>query len=813
MIFGLALKSLRAKPLKTFASVAAIAVAVAMLFCTFSFESAVYDYVYEVETADHGESDIIISTKSGGDRLALVQPLKELDGVEEVIPTLSVYALCERPDAPDEYVRLRGFEDGDVGALGGLELVSGSLDSLASHPDDVVISLNAAEHFGLGLGDMFTVSGMTAGGGKANFFVAAIAANTGVFAADSPFTVLGTAGGGIASLISPGGRAVYNEVYVRAEAGTDAAELAERISEMPEYKGLTVSECVDLNYIATRASNLAAPVTIAGVAVALLCFVGLVLVFTSGIADRRSYAARLALVGATKKRIFALFAIESAVMAAGGAVIGSALAVGALALLLHIVLASAASFSVNAALLFAAAAAGAGVAFVASLYPLVKVFSSTARENLTDAAGNGRGGAIAAGVIAAVSVVTLCVENCVAGAKGALSAVDLALVMALAGAAAPLLLRAVAAALSKTSRAPVMVAGFAAAREKRAQRSSRILAVGMTVSMLLFTVWSLTTSVYSGFTAEFEQMILVTNVSSDVDPAEFTAVEGVDGAYRMVWKQADLNCGGVERSVNILGSASALGLADFDYVSGRDETRAALAEGQAVLDFSMHELYGIDVGDPVTLVIDGESTEFEVGALVRHSLFNGAYVILSEDALAERAGLAPDTVVVVADGDVSDTAELVRSKFADRNYYAVPALEAYSWDTRSLENVFDLVAALAFMLTALVFAVALANVAVGRAYSERTRSTLLCAGLSRKGLLASEILEHALSAGSALIFALPASALGALCLINALRMFGLYFGFMYDAAAAVAAGIVLAVVYTLVPVIFGFERRYGIGRT
>ena len=370
MIFGLALKSLRAKPLKTFASVAAIAVAVAMLFCTFSFESAVYDYVYEVETADHGESDIIISTKSGGDRLALVQPLKELDGVEEVIPTLSVYALCERPDAPDEYVRLRGFEDGDVGALGGLELVSGSLDSLASHPDDVVISLNAAEHFGLGLGDMFTVSGMTAGGGKANFFVAAIAANTGVFAADSPFTVLGTAGGGIASLISPGGRAVYNEVYVRTEAGTDAAELAERISEMPEYKGLTVSECMDLNYIATRASNLAAPVTIAGVAVALLCFVGLVLVFTSGIADRRSYAARLALVGATKKRIFALFAIESAVMAAGGAVIGSALAVGALALLLHIVLASAASFSVNAALLFAAAAAcrsrgGSGVCRVA----------------------------------------------------------------------------------------------------------------------------------------------------------------------------------------------------------------------------------------------------------------------------------------------------------------------------------------------------------------------------------------------------------------------------------------------------------------
>lgn len=93
-----------------------------------------------------------------------------------------------------------------------------------------------------------------------------------------------------------------------------------------------------------RAGNLSAPVTIAGVAVALLSVVGIVLIFTSGIADRRAYAAKLSLVGATRGQIFAVFCLESAVLAAVGAVAGSLLAAGVFLLLLQIVLSSAVSF-------------------------------------------------------------------------------------------------------------------------------------------------------------------------------------------------------------------------------------------------------------------------------------------------------------------------------------------------------------------------------------------------------------------------------------------------------------------------------------
>ena len=808
MTLSLALKSLKAKPLRTVASVLAVAVAVAMFFCMFSFESAVYRYVFEVETADFGDSDIMITAKSGGDRIALVQPLYDVEGVESVTPTFSVYALTAFGDEEDEeYLRLRGFDEGGIAGLEGLEIIAGDLELRS---DDVVISKATAERFSLRVDDLLPVRGMTSGGKQVNFYVGAIAENRGPFAADSPYTVLGSASR-VSSLIITG--TVYNEIYVTAEEGADLSELRERIAAMPEYASLTVSECLDEEYITTRARNIASPVTIAGAAVALLAVVAVALVFTAGVRDRRAYAAKLALVGATKKRIAALFATESAVTALLGAVLGSLLAVGVFALMIAVVLSSVTAFAVDALLVVAAAVTGAVTAFAASLYPLVKVFRSTARENLVGSVGRRRAGVVTASALAAVTLVLLLVENLVPGAKGALSAVDLVLVIACAAAAAPVLVRALGKLLSRTNDPSLMVAGMSAARERKASSASQILAVGMTVSMLLFTAWSLTTSVFSGFTAEFERMILVTNVSAETDTSDFTSVDGVNSAHLMVWRQATLSAEDIDaRSVNVLGSADALGLVDFEYLTSREDAERALAEGKVVLDRSMSELYGVKAGDTIRLDVDGTVREFEVGALVRHNLFNGGYVIVSAEALKEAYDLSPDTVVLTADGDVETVAEEVRSRFADRNYYAVPALAAYEWDTKSLENIFDLIAALAFMLTALAFAVALAGAAAGRSYAGRTRSTLLCAGLSKRGLLGAETAEQTLSAVCAFVFALPASALAALCLVNALSLFGLYFGFMYNVGAALAAGLAVLAAYALVPVVFGFKRGYGMRR-
>lgn len=380
MTLKLALKNLKAKPWRTVASVLVIAVAVAMFFAMFALEGAVYEYVYAVETADFGDYDIMISAKSGGDRLALVEPLEEVAGVSSFVPTVSVYALLENGD-DGEYIRLRGFSRGDIEKMNSVKVASGNAEELFTNSDNVIISEAMSRALGIGVGDRLSVASLASSGGSRGFFVVAVAQNEGYFVADSPYTVLGSASG-VAQLISPGGVEVFNEIYIDVADGADAESVRDAVAALPEYAELTVSLTVDEAYISTRAGNLSAPVTIAGAAVALLSLVSVALIFTLGVADRRAYAAKLALVGATKRKIAALFFTESAVIAAIGAIVGSVLAVGVFALLIQIVLSSVVSFSVNALLLFGAAVTGGVAAVAASVYPLFRVFRASARENL-----------------------------------------------------------------------------------------------------------------------------------------------------------------------------------------------------------------------------------------------------------------------------------------------------------------------------------------------------------------------------------------------------------------------------------------------
>lgn len=808
MILSLALKNLRAKPLRTVCAVLVIAVAVAMFFCVFSFGDAVYDYIYAVETADAGASDVLIAGKSGGNRLTSAAPLDALgDKIDYAVPTLSLYALASAPTG-EQYVKLRGFEQGDWEKLQKINFAEGGAEDLSGerNANSVVISVAASQALGVGRGDRLVLNGKV-------FFVAAIAENDGYFVSDAPFTVIGNVDGGVDRLL--GGVSVYNEIYVKAADGADVAALIDEIAALEAYDGLSVTVAADTGYVATRADGVSAPVTISGVAVIALSLIAVALIFLLSTDYKRSYAARLSVLGATKRQIVAVFSVESAVVALIGAIVGAAVAGGMFVLLLKLTLSSSLTFSVNGLYLFAASALGAVVAFAVSLYPIFRAFRDTAKENLSGVRGESGKGYLVAGVLTAVTVAALLVENLVPRAKGVLSIVNMLLVIAVIAAWAPCVVRGISA-LAKRSHSPaVMTAGYAALREKRTARSAQTLGVGMFVVMLLFMSWSLTTSIFTDYTTEFEDIVLVTNVPSDVDVSSFAEQsDSVREAYLMVWRQAQLSGDGFENmTMNILGSAEALDLVEFGYITPRETVKEVLSSGNfVVLDNTMAQLYGVAVGDVVTLTIDGAEHDFTVGGLVSHELFTGHYVIVSHSLLTAAYGINPDTVVLRVEGDASLAAEQIRSGFAQYNYYAVSALEAYRWDLQSLDSVFDLIGALSFILGALTFVIAAAGVVLGRTHSENTLSSLMCAGMSRRMLLASETAEQGLAGLAAFVLALPLSALGALCLVNGLQLFGLYFGYMYEAWVTVVSGVVLALMFAAVPVLFGFARRYGMRR-
>ena len=124
MLFKLALKNIIKKPFRSLAIVIAIAIAISMFFSIFSFNDTVYDYIYAQRVADKGDADIFITYTSDVDseRILSIEPLKDVQGVKDVIPSLDLFATYK-----DQYVRVRGFDKSDIEKLNKLTILEGSI--------------------------------------------------------------------------------------------------------------------------------------------------------------------------------------------------------------------------------------------------------------------------------------------------------------------------------------------------------------------------------------------------------------------------------------------------------------------------------------------------------------------------------------------------------------------------------------------------------------------------------------------------------------------------------------------------------------
>ncbi|MCQ2602560.1 MAG: hypothetical protein MJ193_01390 [Clostridia bacterium] len=413
------------------------------------------------------------------------------------------------------------------------------------------------------------------------------------------------------------------------------------------------------------------------------------------------------------------------------------------------------------------------------------------------------------------TIVSVIIEGTVEGAKGALSIANVVLVILSVAVCIPFVLRAVGKLLEKAKAPSVKIAAYSVSREKRPSRSIQTLTVGMTVVMLLFMAWTLTTEIFSGYIVNFEKMVMVTNVKASVDTPDVDGilnVEGVKSATPMVWTKGDITVNGNEKTVNILGSEKSLDILDFEYITNRTDIESGLSNGGVVLDYAYSQLFGAKVGDKIALTLENKTANLDVVGITRHNLFSGNYLIISKQTLMDNFGKGVDTVLVVADNDAKAVAERIRSEYADKNYYTVEALTAYEWDASSMQAIFDLVGVLAIVLFVFVFVINLAYGAVSHSYSGRMRANLLSAGMSKNALLGAEIIEYALTALVAFAIAFASSVLITYSLVNALRLFGLYFEFMYETWIVAVVGIALSAGYALLPLILGFKRSYNMRR-
>ena len=803
MIFKLALKNISSKPLRAVATVLVIAISVALVFSMLSFSDAVYDYLFQVETAGAGISDVTLKTNSTSDRITGVSGLDGIEGVDKVVPTLNMYALSK-----GQYLSLRGFDKGDYETLADIDVVEGDISLLDQNIDNVVVSESMAKEFDLKVGSSLQIE---SGEKKLTFYVVAIAKNNGYFLTDSPHVVVCNVKG--VSRLIYGEFAVYNEIYLVLEEGASTSSVITAVKSMNDYKDMTVSESKDVEYVENQSTSMSAPVVIAGLGVTVIAIAFVVLISLTSLSERRKYVAKLMGVGGTKSQILFIFLAEVLILAFAGAVIGSVLASGVFAALLAVTLSSMIAFSISALKLFGAAVIGFVTAVVAVLVPIATTLNRTVRANENEKKKSVLWTALPIALLL-VAVVSVIVEFTAKGGKGSLSLVNVVLVLVALVVNVPIVLRGMAKLLSKFRNPAVQLGSKTALRERRHTRL-QILTAGMTVTMILFMAWSVTTDIFTGYLNEFEDKVLVTNVHSTIADSSslegIADVEGVKSAVPLIWRQGKMVEAG--KTVNIIGSEKALDLIDFAFVSDDKDTmkQILLTPGNIVIDKAYQELYGINVGDKVTVEIEGKSGVLTVAGITRHKLFNGNYIIASLDTFEAEYGMGADTVLVVSD-DAALMAEKIRSEFVKKNYYAVDALTLYKWDAESLGNVFDLVGTLAIVMVVLVYMVLIASAVASRPNGEKGRTAMLSAGMSRKTLLSSECFEYALNALVSFVTSFAVSVLMTASLIGALRLFGLYFEFMYSADVVAYVGLALSAGYTLIPLLAGFKKKYTLKR-
>ena len=805
MTFKLALKNISSKPWRAVATIFVVAVAVSLIFAMLSFADGVYEYLFQVETAGSGASDITIKTNSISDRITGKDGLEDVEGVDKVVPTLNLYGLYQ-----NQYVSLRGFDKGDYETLSQIQLVEGNIADMDSNTDNVVISESMAEEYSLNVGAQLAI---ISGDKTINFYVVGVAKESGYFLQNTPYTIIGNVKG-VSRLIF-GEQAIYNEIYLIVKDGYSIENVIDNVKAIDKFGKMSVTPSQDVDYIQNHTDSMSAPVVIAGLGVYVLAMAFVVLIAFTSLTERKKLVAKLTMVGATKSQILFTFLWEVLLLAFGGAVVGSILAGGVFALLLKVTLSSTIAFSISPLKLFGASAIGFITAVLATIIPIASAMRSTIRANENEKSKKSVVAIALPIALVLVAVASVIVEFTAKGGKGALSLVNLVLVLVAVVVAIPFVLKLLAVCLSKVKLPILQLSAKGVAREKRHSKL-QILTAGMTVTMLMFMAWSVTTDIFTGYLKEFENKVFVTNISSNIVESDtldgLLDIKGVENAIPMVWKQGSLHEANKGQPVNILGSERTLDIVDFEYITDENVVRnGLLTSGNIVIDKAYQELYKINVGDTVNLEIDGKSAPLKVVGITKHNLFSGNYIICSLDTLKDNFGLGADTILVVAD-DAELMADTIRSQYAEYNYYAVPALTMYKWDAESLGSVFDLVGTLAFVMAVLVFMVLIAGAVASRPTGEKARSALLAVGVSKNGLLVGELAEYGMTAVTAFVLSFGASALMTASLIGALRLFGLYFDFMYNAGIVALVGAVLAVGYTTIPILAGFKGKYTLSR-
>lgn len=220
--------------------------------------------------ASAGVSDITISTNSTSDRIMKDDPLQSVEGIEQIVPSLKLYAMYG-----EEYVGVRGFKKDSSKRLQ-------NRDYRRRHSQ--VAKRRAERRYNriARCGKTFRMErgrqgGVCARNEKVVCYIGAIAKQSGYFLDDAPYLMLGLTENFSKLILSS--ENLCNEIHVVLSDKTKVDATVNAILAMDAYKDMLVSPSKDAKYIEEQTQSLTAPIVLAGGAVLALGIAFIVLLF------------------------------------------------------------------------------------------------------------------------------------------------------------------------------------------------------------------------------------------------------------------------------------------------------------------------------------------------------------------------------------------------------------------------------------------------------------------------------------------------------------------------------------------------------
>lgn len=801
------MRSICEKKLRTFLILFSITLSSALFFASQAITDSVSNMFIADAKQQLGATDIVIYPGDDSPRQFLPRTgigdfLPKTDFVIEAIQT-SAYLTPEQNKTVS--VSLRGSTIEDTNIMCPFYTVDGSTVT-GFTGKRVIISKDAADTYGLNKGDSIELE---INNQKYRFLICAVAHKKGFF----------TESGGTLNMLVPrqtlsailGEKNVSNIMFIKLKEGVD---LKQAISELKEiYKRYTVEEPIPMEDVKESFASMAAGFMMMTVIVA---FMSIFIIYTSFkviTLERLPIIGTFRSVGAARRTTDLILLSESLLYGIIGGAAGCALGLGALYLITSMITPSymagyPISVEYSSSQMISAFLLAVVISLVSSVLPILKVSKIPVKDivlNSTDNTRKSKKGRYIAGILLLAAWIVLPV----------LSTDELAIVfdtvsMLSAISGIILLLPAVTSGFllvfEKIYSALFGNIGSLATKNLRENKSilNNIALLTIAISSLI-TITTISDSVLyeiaSFYTRNTNFDIYMVDYSADrTFEQSLLTVDGVDQVcfnytlYGVEVAGSDYKLGGIYG----INTAKFPEFFDMELVDAPDPQTLLDSlnnERAMIMSTTLRDRFGADVGDNITLVLNGREITYRIAGFQDTMLNNGSIVIIADKYFRLDTGKSNyDEVFIKTNKDPDVVADAINKKYVRRSQYVttISDLEAENFEVNS--SVFNAMEAFAYLTLLIGIFGIINNYIISFLKRKRSLAMYRSVGMSRKQIIAMLFVESVtggmigglsgISAGLMMTYAVP----------HLLKAVGMGVPILYDPATIIGSFVIGAVI-------------------